>query len=133
VNHRAGQWFFAAGVGLLVAFGAYRWVSDSGRQVEHDLQMRVVETARAHLETALSLTALELVDPLMPDRKVGKTYVYRDGSGWQVSGFYRRDESDPWHPYLLTMDQGLALVRLKISDAAMLRRFSDSDRVEVLP
>lgn len=133
MNHRAGQWLFAAGVGLLVAFGAYRWVSDSGRQAERELQIRAVETARTHLETALSLSGPELVDPLLPDRKVGKAYVYRDGSGWQVSGYYRRDQRDAWHPYLLTMDQDLALVRLKVSDAAFLDRFSGSDRVEVLP
>jgi hypothetical protein len=133
VNHRAGQWLFAAGVGLLVAFGAYRWASDSGRQAERELQIRAVEMARIHLAKALSPAELELVDPVSPDRKVGKTYVYRDGSGWQVSGFYRRDQRDLWHPFLLTMDQDLALSHLKISDAAMLGRFSASDRVEVLP
>jgi hypothetical protein len=133
VNHRAAQWLFAAAVGLAVAVGAYRWVSDSGRQVERDLQIHVVEAARTQLKATLSLAGLELVDPLLPDRKVGKAYVYRDGSGWQVSGYYRRDQHDAWHPYLITMDKDLALVRLKVSDAAFLEKFSGSDRVEVLP
>ena len=95
--------------------------------------MHVVEMARSHLGTALSLADLELVDPLLPDRKVGKAYVYRDGNGWQVSGFYRRDARDLWHPFLLTMDKNLVLEHLKISDAALLDEFSGSDRVEVLP
>jgi hypothetical protein len=133
VNHRAGQWLFAAAVGLIVAVGAYRWVSDGGRQVERELQIHAVEAARTQLGSALSIAGLQLVDPLLPDRKVGKAYVYRDGSGWQVSGYYRRDPQDAWHPYLVTMDKDLTLVRLKVSDAAFLEKFSGSDRVEVLP
>ena len=58
MNHRAGQWLFAAAVGLIVAIGAYRWVSDSGRQVERELQIQVVEAARTQLEVTLSILSL---------------------------------------------------------------------------
>jgi hypothetical protein len=132
VNHRIGRLVFGFAAGLLVAFLAYRWIADTGPRLERAEQERVVLTSRELLEATLAIGALELVDPLAPDRVVGKAYVYPAGESWEVSGFYRRNPNDLWHPYLLTLDASLRLVHLKISDTSLLGR-DDEAQLEVLP
>ncbi len=80
----------------------------------------------------LDVGVLEIIDPMSPDRKVGKAYVYSTDSGWQVSGFYRRDDNDLWHPYLMELDKDLSLLRLKVSDGSLLYR-NKEPLLEVLP
>jgi hypothetical protein len=108
MNHRIGQWVFGLCIGLLVA------------------------AVRAQLETALSINEPELVDPLAPDRKVGKAYVYRAGEGWEVSGYYRRGEDDPWHPFLMTLDASHVMTNLRIRDPAFLDREAINPAIEVI-
>jgi len=137
---RIGRLAFAISVGLLVAFTAYRWVNDAGPRAERASLARaerafeesVVLASRALLQSTLAIGKLELVDPLAPDRVVGKAYVYPSSSGWEVSGFYRRDARDLWHPYLVTLDATLQLAHLKISDTALLARNGEGV-LEVLP
>lgn len=130
--HRVGRLVFGFAVGLLAAFLSYRWVADSGGRAERALQERVVLASRQHLTATLAIGELEVVDPLAPDRVVGKVYVYPADSGWQVSGFYRRDARDLWHPYLATLHDSLQLAHLKISDTALLARNGEGP-LEVLP
>jgi len=140
MSHRIGRLVFGFAVGLLVAFLSYRWIADAGSRAERTAQARaeralqenVVLASRALLQTTLDIGELELVDPLAPDRVVGKAYVYPAGVGWEVSGFYRRDARDLWHPYLVTLDSSLQLEHLKISDTALLGR-NAAGRLEVLP
>jgi len=91
-----------------------------------------VLASRVLLQTTLAIGSLQVVDPLAPDRVVGKTYVYPAGTAWEVSGFYRRNAQDLWHPYLLTLDASLGLLHLKISDSALLDRNGEA-QLEVLP
>ena len=132
MNHRVGKLVFGFSVGLLVAVLAYRWAADTGPNVERQREESVVMASRDWLESTLSIGQLVIVDPLSPDRKVGKVYVYPAGDRWEVSGFYRRDKNDLWHPYLITMDVALALKHLKVSDTALLHR-SGEGPLEVLP
>ncbi len=124
---------FGIGVGLLAAFLAYRWATDPAPRAERELQETVVITTRRLLSETLDVDALQVVDALAPDRKVGKAYVFSSADGWEVSGYYRRDENDLWHPYLATLDASLALTHLKVSDPALLERPRDSTVLEVLP
>lgn len=133
MNHRVGRLVFGFGVGLLVAFLAFRWASNPAPRLERQLQESVVHSGRFFLQHTLAIGELEIVDPLTPDRKVGKTYVYRADGGWEVSGFYRRDESDLWHPFLVTLDGKQALVHLKVSDTALLDRQGENAALEILP
>ena len=133
MNHRLGRLAFGFGVGFLAAFLAFRWASDPAPRLERQLQESVVASGRFFLEQTLAIGELEVVDPLAPDRKVGKTYVYRADEGWEVSGFYRRDDADLWHPYLVTLDDKQALVRVKVSDTALLNRQGKSPALEILP
>lgn len=133
MNHRIGRLVFAAGVGLLVALLSYRWVIDPTPRAERQLQESVVLESRSVLLETLAIGQIDIVDPLAVDRKVGKCYVYRADSGWQVSGYYRREPNDLWHPYLISLDDSLSLKHLKVSDATLLSRESNSPMLEVLP
>ena len=133
MNHRVGRLIFGFGVGFLLAFLAFRWASDPAPRLERQLQESVVASSRFLLQQTLDIGELEIVDPVMPDRKVGKTYVYRADDGWEVSGFYRRDEADLWHPYLVTLDDKQQLRRLKVSDTALLQHQGENPLLEILP
>ena len=133
MNHRIGRLLFGFGVGFLLAFLAFRWASDPGPRIERQLQETVVTTSRGLLAAKLGLDNLQIVDPITPDRKVGKTYVYRAGDGWEVSGYYRRGDHDLWHPYLVVLDGEHALRHLKVSDTALLDRRGEDPIFEVLP
>ena len=78
---------------------------------------------------------LQLVDPLLPDRKVGKSYLWPNADGWEVSGFYRRDKNDRWHPYLMSLSQSLALESIKVrdSEAALVDRAENNPKLNVTP
>ncbi len=129
---RVGSLFFGLIVGLIAAYLAYRWVENPEPRLERAQQEATVEASRSLLIGTLGVGVLEIVDPMSPDRKVGKAYVYPTDSGWQVSGFYRRDDDDLWHPYLMELDKDLRLLRLKVSDGSLLDR-NKEPVLEVLP
>ena len=133
MNHRIGRIVFSLGIGLIVAIFAYRWIVDPAPRAERILQESVVATSRDLLVEKLAIGDIEIVDAIAPDRRVGKTYVYRADQGWEVSGYYRRSENDLWHPYLMLLDGSTALIHLKISDGALLDRATDDTALEVLP
>lgn len=133
MNHQTGRLLFGIGAGVLVALGAYQWITNPAPRAERQREESVVLAARHLIETTLAIGELELVDPLSPDRKVGKSYVYRSDDGWDVSGYYRRDADDLWHPYLMALDDALTLTRLKISDPVLLGTELDKPYLEILP
>lgn len=132
MNHRIGRLIFGISVGLLAAYYAYQWAANSGSSMQRQQEEYAVAESRAQLLALLNIGDVTVVDPLLPDRKVGKAYVYSTGNGWEVSGFYRRNEQDLWHPYLVTLDEGFEVTHLKISDSALLYRNGDGV-LEVLP
>ena len=132
-NHQIGQWVFAGIVGLLVAIGAYRWASNPAPGIERAQEEAAVAAVRVQLPEALQLTGVEFVDPVASDRSVGKAYVYRAGDGWEVSGYYRRDEDDRWHPFLMTLDASNSMTHLKVQDDALLNLEGTNPALEVLP
>ena len=132
MNHQVTRLVFALGIGIVVAVFAYRWIIDPAPRAERVMQETVVEAARNMLEQTLDIGTLEVVDPLAPDRKIGKTYVFPAAQGWQVSGYYRRDDIDLWHPYLMTLDDSLQLTHLKVSDPVLFDRVNDKPLLEVL-
>ena len=135
MQQRKGGIVFAIAVGLLVAFLSYRWITDSRPREERALQEQAVQTARGAIEAFVAAGPLEIVDPLAPRRRVGKVYIYPRPDGWEVSGYYRRNERDLWHPYLVGLDTDLQLISLKLSeqDPDIIERAQQDDRIEVLP
>lgn len=133
MNHRIGRWLFGLGVGFLVALLAFRWITNPAPRVERQLEESVVTVARQHLEATLRHEGVLIVDPLAPNRTVGKSYVYREGEGWEVSGFYRRGEGDRWHPFLMGLDSSLAMASLKVQDAGLVDRAKTEPLLEAVP
>jgi len=99
------------------------------------LEEQVVTRTRNILVETVASGQLEIVDPLAPDRRVGKVYIYPGAAGWEISGYYRRDETDLWHPYLMQLDEARELVHLKISDQdpALVERGSNDPLLDVMP
>ena len=135
MNHNIGRIVFALSVGLLVAYFSYQWITDPTKREERSAQIKVVEASRAHLTAVIGGDPLELVDALSPNRKVGKVYVFPDGSDWSVSGYYRRNDDDPWHPYLITLSADAKMLSLKVkdSDATLLKRAESDAAIEITP
>lgn len=118
---------------MIVAIMAFKWITNPEPRAERQLEESAVAVSRLHLQEILGSERIELVDPLSPDRKVGKTYVYRAGDGWEVSGYYRRDENDRWHPYLMTLDASHAMAHLKVQDSMLRESAEQNELLEILP
>jgi len=116
INHRVGSIIFGVVVGLAAAAWSYHWITDPQKVAARQAEERAVLQARVLLAERLSMTDLQIVDPLATDRKVGKVYIYPADDGWDVSGYYRRNDDDDWHAYLLSMTPDLQLRALKIDD-----------------
>lgn len=133
MNHRIGRAIFALAIGLAVAIYSYQWITNPAPRMERAQEEQVVEASRIVLRSLLASGLLQIVDPLSPDRKVGKVYVYAEGPGWAVSGYYRRNDTDDWHPYLMILSEDLELLRLKARDALLVSLTADDPRLEILP
>lgn len=138
-GHRIARLVVAFGVGLALAVYSYHLVTDperaAQRAAERERQEAAVAASREILRAYLGGAGLEIVDPLEPDSKVGKSYLYPAGNGWEVSGYYRRGPGDTWHPWLMQLDDSTALIELSLQDDdSALRRKADADpKLKVTP
>ena len=119
MNHTIGRSIFALGVGLVVAVLSYQWITNPETRVQRQAEESAVQASRQWLREAVGESELEIVDPLSPNRKVGKVYIYAEEPGWAVSGHYRRGEEDAWHAYLIYLNLDLELHSLKAEDSAI--------------
>lgn len=133
MNHRAGSIVFGIAAGLLVAVLSYQWLTDPTNRAERAEEVNVVELSRGILNDTLGIQELQIVDALAPQRKVGKVYVYPLENGWDVSGYYRRDDADRWHPFLMVLDTELSLrsLRVRDSDNSLAQRAATDPLLEV--
>lgn len=133
VPHSVLRLVFAFGAGLLLALYAWERATDPEIRAERQREEAAVLAAREILRSYVEAGAtLEIVDPLAPKRAVGKAYIYPAEPGWEVSGHYRRDDADPWHPFLMRLDEDLALVRLSVRDERLKGTAAQDGRVVVL-
>lgn len=117
ISHRVLRPVVALAVGFTVAFYAYDRVTDPRPRQERAREEAVVQASRDILRAYVGTSAeLRIVDPVAPNRRVGKVYIYPAGSGWEISGLYKRGEKDRWHPYLMRLDEQLLLVKLSLRD-----------------
>jgi hypothetical protein len=104
-------------VGFALAAYSFLRISDPEPRMQRAREEAVVLAGREILQSFIAIgTVGDIVDPLAPNRKVGKVYVYPTEAGWQVSGYYRRNRDDRWHPYLLDLDADVRLVSLSVRD-----------------
>ena len=95
----------------------------------------VMQARSILLQYVASSDELQIVDPLAPDRKIGKVFIYPTDDGWEVSGYYRRDADDSWHPWLMRLDSNAGLSSLSVKDGSteMMRRAAGDARLTVQP
>ncbi len=118
INHKVVRPLLALTVGLILALYAYQCVTDPEPGRQRAREEAAVISARDILQSYVAPGAyLEIVDPVSPNPKVGKVYIYPAGGGWEVSGHYRRDEDDAWHPFLMALNGGAGLESLAVRDA----------------
>ena len=116
-HHRIIRMIVALGIGILLALYSYQRISDPEPAMQRAREEAVVMSARGILRSHIpSETEIEIADPLAPNRIAGKVYIYPSENGWDVSGHYRRDASDRWHPFLMSLDAQVELVSLSVRD-----------------
>ena len=117
-RHRYLRWVVAIVFGVILSLLVFQRSTDPEPTRQKAVEESVVMEARLHLVSyVLPGGELQLVDPLTPDRKVGKTYIWPADDGWEVSGYYRRDPQDPWHPFLMNLDASSELTSLAVKDS----------------
>ena len=131
MNHRTGRLLFAFFVGLAVAVFSFKWITNPDSREERAREEQVVQISRSLLSSIVESDSLEIVDPLAPNRKVGKVYVFAEAPGWAVSGYYRRSGGDRWHPYLMRLTENFDLYRLKVQDEALAERAAADATLEI--
>ncbi len=118
INHKLLRPVLALAIGLVLALYAYQRVSDPEPALQRAREEAVVMSARDILQSYVSPgNDIEIVDPVSPNRKIGKVYVFAAEQGWEVSGHYRRDRNDRWHRYLMALNGDAALESLAVQDA----------------
>jgi hypothetical protein len=117
VNHRIMSLVVAFGVGLLVSFWSYQWITNPDRAAKRAVEEGVVRESRLILESWVADDgAIEISDPLNRVREAGKVYIYPIDQGWEISGQYQRTGQRKWQAYLMVMDAELRLVSLAVED-----------------
>lgn len=117
-THRAVRWLLAFAAGVILALYSFERITDPEPRLQRAREEAAVLQARQILQSFVADgNAIELVDPLQTNRKVGKVFIYPGVSGWEVSGHYRRHGRDAWHPYLMRLDPQLQLVSLAVRDS----------------
>ena len=107
----------AFGIGILLALYSYQRISDPEPARQRAKEEAVVMSAREILRSQIpSESDLEIADPLAPNRIAGKVYIYPSDTGWDVSGHYRRNGSDRWHPFLMSLNEQVELITLSVRD-----------------
>lgn len=118
LNNRGVKLVVAFAIGIFLSLYSYQMITDPEPARERVREDAAVYAAREIVGDYIATgSALEIVDPLAPDRVIGKSYIYPVAEGWQVSGYYRRGSGDRWHPFLMSMDRNLDLQSLSIKDA----------------
>ncbi len=116
--HRIIRPVIAFSVGIVLALYAFERISDPEPARQRAREEAVVISAREILKSYVPADGeIEIADPLAPNRVAGKVYIYPTDNGWEVSGYYRRSESDRWHPFLISLNANIDLVSLSVRDA----------------
>ncbi len=117
INHKVMRPLVAVVVGLVLALYSYQRITDPEPGLQRAREEAIVMVARDILQSYVSPgNLIEIVDAVSPASKVGKSYIYPTDNGWELSGHYRRDENDRWHPYLMVLNGDAGLKSLAVQD-----------------
>lgn len=133
-SHRFTRILVAFGIGFALALYAFHFATDPRTAARRTDEEAAVHAARGLLHRHIAPDGpLEIVDPLAPNRAIGKVYVYPSPDGFEVSGYYRRGGTDPWHPFLMKLDPESGLLELSVrdTDPELRRRASENPALVV--
>jgi len=117
-HHRVIRLVVAFAVGIFVALYSFERISDPEPALQRAREEAVVISAREILKFYVAADGeIEIVDPLARNRVAGKVYIYPTENGWEVSGYYRHNDSDRWHHFLMSLSDSVELVSLSVRDA----------------
>ena len=115
--HRIIRLVVALAVGIVLALYSFQRISDPEPALQRAREEAAVISAREILRAYVPAEVpIEIADPLAPNRVAGKVYIYPSENGWDVSGHYRRNDSDRWHPFLMLLDANVELLSLAVRD-----------------
>ena len=116
-HHRIIRPLVALAVGIVLALYSYQRIADPQPALQRAREEAVVKSAREILRAYVPAeVSIEIADPLAPNRVAGKVYIYPGENGWEVSGHYRRNDADRWHPFLMSLDPKVELISLAVRD-----------------
>ena len=128
VNHQIMRLVVALGIGLLLSFASYQWLTDTERPERRAEEVAVVNASRSILLSYIDSDDLAVSDALDRVREAGKVYVFPTEQGWELSGHYQRVGERIWHDFLMHLDKDLRLERLVVNDDdTRLQALAESD------
>ncbi len=117
INHKVIRPLVAVTIGLVLALYSYQRITDPEPGLQRAREEAIVMVAREILQSYVSPgNVIEIVDAVSPASKVGKAFVGPTDEGWELSGHYRRDVNDRWHPYLMALNGDAGLKSLAVQD-----------------
>lgn len=136
MNHKLVSMVMSLVAGIAAALYAYDRATDPMPGLQREQEETVVIRAREILKGYVApMSDVEVVDSVDPDRKVGKVYIAPIEGGWEVSGHYRRNAEDAWHPWLMSVDTSMELQMLSLQDddADLLSLASTDPKFDAVP
>jgi len=135
-KYTLGQIIFALTVGFLAATSVYFSSTSPDITIQREREEAVIQQSEKLFITILQMpNTTQIIHPLNPDRDVGKSYVYPLDGGWQISGFYRRNQNEEWRAWLINLDKSLKLIDLRVQ--GLISEFDEDvlkkDNVIILP
>ena len=135
-KYTLGQIIFALTVGFLAATSVYFSSTSPDITIVREREEAVIQQSEKLFITILQMpNTTQIIHPLNPDRDVGKSYVYPLDGGWQISGFYRRNQNEEWRAWLINLDKSLKLIDLRVQ--GLISEFDEDvlkkDNVIILP
>ena len=90
INHRIVSLVFAFGVGLLVSYLSYQWITNPDRAAIRAVEEGVVRESRQILESYVGDNQkIEISDPLDRVREAGRVYLFPIDDGWEIGAVYK--------------------------------------------
>jgi hypothetical protein len=95
----------------------YRNVYEPISANQRDDEIQIIHITRSIIKNYIDISPdIEIIDPLNPNRKIGKSYIFPSDNGWEISGYYKKTDYDNWHPWLISLNSVNELVSIAVKD-----------------
>tara|TARA_B100001105_G_scaffold50458_1_gene38034 strand:+ start:208 stop:618 length:411 start_codon:yes stop_codon:yes gene_type:complete len=80
-------------------------------------EIQIIHITRSIIKSYIDISSdIKIIDPLNPNRKIGKSYIFPSDNGWEISGYYKKTDRDNWHPWLISLNSTNELVSIAVKD-----------------